>query len=100
MAPVALRAVPSARLGKRRLGTRLGQLNLRAPKLRRNYFPPFLKARKTTEKALISVIQKVWIASDNIIHADAPVFSDRPIRDDVLLEELDQKRTRDIGDVS
>ena len=42
----------------RTLDTRLGQLNLRIPKLRTgSYFPPFLEARKTTEKALVSVIQ-------------------------------------------
>lgn len=47
----------------RSLDTRLGQLNLRIPKLRTGtYFPPFLEARKTTEKALISVIQEAWIA--------------------------------------
>ena len=27
-----------------------------------SYFPPFLEARKTTEKALVSVIQEAWIA--------------------------------------
>ena len=42
----------------RTLDTWLGQLNLRIPKLRTgSYFPPFLEARKTTEKALVSVIQ-------------------------------------------
>jgi transposase-like protein len=42
----------------RTLDTRLGQLNLRIPKLRTgSYFPPFLEARKTPEKALVSVIQ-------------------------------------------
>ena len=47
----------------RTLDTRLGQLNLRIPKLRTgSYFPPFLEARKTTEKALVSVIQEAWIA--------------------------------------
>lgn len=47
----------------RALDTRLGQLNLRIPKLRTgSYFPPFLEARKTTEKALVSVIQEAWIA--------------------------------------
>jgi len=47
----------------RALDTRLGQLNLRIPKLRTgSWFPPFLEARKTTEKALISVIQEAWIA--------------------------------------
>jgi transposase-like protein len=47
----------------RTLDTRLGQLNLRIPKLRTgSYFPPFLEARKSTEKALVSVIQEAWIA--------------------------------------
>ncbi len=47
----------------RSLDTRLGQLNLRIPKLRTgSYFPPFLEARKTTEKALVSVIQEAWVA--------------------------------------
>jgi putative transposase len=37
---------------ERSLDTRLGQLNLRIPKLRTGtYFPPFLEARKTAEKA-------------------------------------------------
>src|SRR5271169_5164247 len=37
----------------RTLETRLGSLNLKIPKLRAgSYFPPFLEARKTTEKAL------------------------------------------------
>ena len=35
-----------------------GTLNLRIPKLRQgSYFPPFLEARKTSEKALVAVIQ-------------------------------------------
>ena len=42
----------------RTLDTRLGQLDLRIPKLGTgSYFPPFLEARKTTEKALVAVIQ-------------------------------------------
>jgi transposase-like protein len=42
--------------------TRLGTLQLRIPKLRQgSYFPPFLEPRKTTEKALVSVIQEAWI---------------------------------------
>ena len=46
----------------RTLDTRLGSLNLRIPKLRAgSYFPPFLEARKTTEKALVAVIQEAWI---------------------------------------
>ena len=28
----------------------------------RSHFPPFLEARKTTEKALASVIREAWIA--------------------------------------
>jgi putative transposase len=46
----------------RTLGTRLGQLQLRVPKLRQgSYFPPFLEPRKMTEKALVAVIQEAWI---------------------------------------
>jgi Transposase, Mutator family len=41
----------------RTLDTRLGSLNLKIPKLRAgSYFPPFLEARKTAEKALVAVI--------------------------------------------
>ena len=37
-------------------------LQLRIPKLRQgSYFPPFLEARKSSEKALIAVIQEAWI---------------------------------------
>ena len=46
----------------RSLDTRLGKLQLRIPKLRQgNYFPPFLEARKNSEKALVAVIQEAWI---------------------------------------
>src|ERR1700722_5222120 len=46
----------------RTLDTRLGSLNLKIPKLRAgSYFPPFLEARKTTEKALVAVIPEAWI---------------------------------------
>src|SRR5689334_24578898 len=46
----------------RTLDTRLGALQLRIPKLRQgSYFPPFLEARKSSEKALITVIQEAWI---------------------------------------
>ena len=42
----------------RTLDTRLGSLQLRIPKLRQgSYFPPFLDPRKTSEKALVAVIQ-------------------------------------------
>src|SRR6201989_335425 len=44
------------------LDTRLGSLQLRIPKLRQgSYFPPFLEARKASEKALVAVIQEAWI---------------------------------------
>src|SRR6187455_3352412 len=47
---------------ERSLDTRLGSLQLRIPKLRQgSYFPPFLEARKTAEKALVTVIQEAWI---------------------------------------
>jgi len=47
---------------ERTFDTRLGSLNLKIPKLRQgSYFPPFLEARKTTEKALAAVIQEAWI---------------------------------------
>ena len=47
---------------ERTFDTRLGSLNLKIPKLRQgSYFPPFLEARKTTEKALVAVIQEAWI---------------------------------------
>ena len=46
----------------RTLDTRLGTLQLRIPKLRQgSYFPPFLEPRKTSEKALVAVIQEAWI---------------------------------------
>jgi len=47
---------------ERALDTRLGTLNLRVPKLRQgSYFPSFLEARKTSEQALVAVIQEAWI---------------------------------------
>lgn len=43
----------------RTLDTRLGSLQLRIPKLRQGIeFPPFLEPRKTSEKALVAVIQE------------------------------------------
>jgi transposase-like protein len=42
--------------------TRLGTLDLRIPKLRQgSYFPAFLEARKTAERALVAGIQEAWI---------------------------------------
>ena len=47
----------------RTLDTRLGALQLRIPKLRHgSYFPPFLEPRKTSEKALVAVIQEAWVS--------------------------------------
>ena len=48
---------------ERALDTRLGTLHLRIPKLRAGpaYFPSFLEPRKTSEKALVAVIQEAWI---------------------------------------
>ena len=47
---------------ERSLNTRLGTLNLRVPKLRQgSYFPGFLEPRRTSEKALVAVIQEAWI---------------------------------------
>jgi transposase-like protein len=44
------------------LDTRLGTLNLKVPKPREGrYFPDFLEPRKTSEEALVAVIQKAWI---------------------------------------
>ncbi len=46
----------------RELETRLGASNLRVPKLRAgSYFPGFLEPRRTSEKALVAVIQEAWI---------------------------------------
>ena len=46
----------------RMLDTRLGPVQLRIPKLRQgSCFPPFLEPRKTSEKALVAVIQEAWI---------------------------------------
>jgi transposase-like protein len=47
----------------RSLDTRLGSLQLRIPKLRQgSYFPPFLEPRKTSEKALVAVIEEAWVS--------------------------------------
>jgi putative transposase len=44
---------------ERTLDTRLGSLQLRIPKLRQgSYSPPFLETRKSSEKALVAVIQE------------------------------------------
>ncbi|WP_237478176.1 IS256 family transposase [Lichenibacterium dinghuense] len=46
----------------RAFDTRLGTLDLKIPKLRKgSYFPGFLEPRRTTEQALVAVIQEAWI---------------------------------------
>src|SRR5262249_27787774 len=58
----------------RTLDTRLGALQLRIPKLRQgSYFPPFLEARKSSEKALIAVIQEAWIGGVSARRGDGLV---------------------------
>ena len=45
----------------RSLGTRIGTINLKVPKLRQgSYFPGFLEARKMSEQALVAVIREAW----------------------------------------
>jgi transposase-like protein len=52
----------------RALDTRLGSLQLRIPKLRQgSYFPPFLEARKVSEKALIDPGSLDWRRFDTTI---------------------------------
>jgi len=56
------RATYRNRYRDRALDTRLGSLRLRIPKLRQGSdFPPFLEPRKTSEKALVIVIQEAWV---------------------------------------
>jgi putative transposase len=46
----------------RTLDTRLGALQLRVPKLRQgSSVPPFPEPRRTSEKALVAVIQEAWV---------------------------------------
>jgi transposase-like protein len=56
--------------------TRAGTVELRIPKLRRgSYFPCFLEPRRTTEKALVAVIQEAYVhgistrAVDDLVQA-------------------------------
>jgi transposase-like protein len=44
---------------------------LRIPKLRQGgYFPPFIEVRKTSEKALVAVIQEAWIGGVSTCRVD------------------------------
>jgi transposase-like protein len=46
----------------RDLDTRAGRIALEIPKLRKgSYFPSFLEPRRTAEKALVAVIQEVYV---------------------------------------
>jgi len=63
----------------RTLDTRLGTLQLRIPKPRQgSYFPPFLEPRKTSEQALVAVIQEAWVSGvptrrvDDLVQAMGP----------------------------
>ena len=48
---------------QRRWETRAGAIDLKIPKLRKgSYFPAFLEPRKTSEKALVAVIQEAYVA--------------------------------------
>ena len=56
----------------RQYDTRLGTLDLRITKLREStYFPPFLEARRLSEKALNAVIQEAWINGVSTRKVDA-----------------------------
>ena len=57
----------------RELKTRLAALNLRVPKLwQDSYFPGYLKPRRTSEKALVAVIQEAWIGGVYTRRVDDP----------------------------
>jgi transposase-like protein len=85
------------RNGYRALDTRLATLNLKSLKLRAgSYFPPFLEARWTTEKALAAVIQEAWIGGvstrkvDEIAQAmDLSSISKSPVSK--LCTEIDER---------
>src|SRR5437660_9974849 len=81
----------------RTLDTRLGSLQLRIPKLRQgSYFPPFLEPRKTSEKALVAVIQEAWVGGvstrrvDELARAMGLAGIDEP-RVSRLCEEIDER---------
>jgi transposase-like protein len=58
---------------ERSFDTRLGSLSLKIPKLRQgSYFPPFLEARRMTEKALVAVIQEAWIGGISTRRVETP----------------------------
>src|SRR3954469_20171786 len=79
----------------RTLDTRLGALQLRIPKLRQgSYFPPFLEARKSSEKALIAVIQEAWIGGVSTRRVDGSGAGDGAVGDQQvskLCKDIDER---------
>ena len=79
------------------LDTRLGSLQLRIPKLRQgSYFPPFLEARKASERALIAVIQEAWIGGVSTRRVDELVQAmglsgDQQVAVSKLCKEIDER---------
>lgn len=56
---------------ERGLSTRVGDLELRIPKLRQgSYFPSFLEPRRRAEKALLAVVQQAYIEGVNTRKGD------------------------------
>ncbi len=120
------RAVQRNGSRSRGLETRVGELELRIPKMRQgSFFPSILEPRRRTEQALFSVIQEAWVngistrAVDNLVQAmgldgidkskvsricedlssAVYVFQDRPIESKFLYVWVDATyiRVRDSG---
>lgn len=71
----------------RTLDTRPGLLALRIPGPRQGgCFPPFLEPRKTSERALVAVIQEAWIGGASIRRVDELVQAIVSRRDSVGCE--------------
>jgi transposase-like protein len=57
-------------------GTRVGELELQIPKIRRgSYFPSFLEPRRRSEQALVSVVQEAYVAGVSTRKVDQVVES-------------------------
>jgi putative transposase len=55
---------------ERRWQTRVGEIDLKIPKLRNGlYFPGFLESRRRAERALLAVIQQAYIEGVSTIQA-------------------------------
>jgi putative transposase len=81
----------------RPLDTTVGTLDLAIPKLRKgSYFPPFLEARRTADKALIAVIQDAYVhgvstrAVDDLVKAMGLTGIDKS-RVSRLCQEIDER---------